>query len=74
MSNKDDDGSRGNCFETGEAMLDRGFDRWLNRQLHRLYDPVLAEAVPDEILRLLEQFEKRPDPSPEPSEGDGKNG
>ena len=44
-----------------DAMPERGFDHWLNRQLHRLYDPVLAEAVPDEILRLLQQFDERPD-------------
>ncbi len=46
--------------ESDEAMLERGFDRWLNRQLHRIYDPVLSEAVPDEIMRLLEEFEAAP--------------
>lgn len=50
--------------ESDEAMLERGFDRWLNRQLHRIYDPVLNEAVPDEIMRLLEEFEAAP-PKPE---------
>ena len=50
--------------ESDEAMLERGFDRWLNRQLHRIYDPVLNEAVPDEIMRLLEEFESAP-PKPE---------
>jgi hypothetical protein len=40
-----------------------GFDRWLNRQLHRLYDPVLAEPVPDEIMRLLHRFD---DPAASP--------
>ena len=59
MSNKDDAG-RGGKSDTDEAMLDQGWDRWLNRQLHRLYDPVLAEAVPDRIMRLLEQFETSP--------------
>jgi Anti-sigma factor NepR len=43
-----------------EEMLERGFDRWLNGQLHRIYDPVLTEPVPDEIARLLEQFELSP--------------
>ena len=47
-------------------MPERGFDHWLNRQLHRLYDPVLAEAVPEEILRLLQQFDERPDAPEEP--------
>lgn len=50
-----------------EVVPERGFDHWLNRQLHRLYDPVLGEAVPDEILRLLEQFDERPDLPSEPS-------
>lgn len=39
---------------------ERAFDRWLNRQLHGLYDPVLSEAVPDEIMRLVERFDERP--------------
>jgi hypothetical protein len=42
---------------------DRAFDRWLNRQLHGLYDPVLAEPLPDELMRLLDRFEQRPKPS-----------
>ncbi len=41
-------------------MLERGFNRWLNGQLHRIYDPVLTEPVPDEIARLLEQFDSSP--------------
>lgn len=40
-----------------DEILERGFDRWLNGQLHRIYDPVLTEPVPDEIARLLEQFD-----------------
>lgn len=38
---------------------DIGFDQWLDKQLHNLYDPVLNEAVPEEIARLLDQFEPR---------------
>lgn len=54
-----------------EAMVERGFDRWLNRQLHRIYDPVLGEPVPDEMMRLLDQFSSNPDPTAEQDE-DGK--
>jgi hypothetical protein len=43
-----------------EAVVERGFDRWLNRQLHRIYDPVLGEPVPDEMMRLLDQFDAKP--------------
>jgi hypothetical protein len=55
-----------------EAVVDRGFDRWLNRQLHRIYDPVLGEPVPDEMLRLLDQFGSGPQPAGEQEE-DGKS-
>ena len=55
-----------------EAMVERGFDRWLNRQLHRIYDPVLGEPVPDEMMRLLDQFGPRPQPAVEQDEdGEG---
>ena len=40
--------------------IDAGFDRWLDKQLHRLYDPVLNEDVPDDIARLIEGFAERP--------------
>ena len=43
------------------SSLEAGFDRWLNRQLHEIYDPVLNEAIPDEIASLLDQFERKPD-------------
>ncbi|MFZ1428648.1 MAG: NepR family anti-sigma factor [Geminicoccaceae bacterium] len=58
------DAGKVSSVESDEVMLERGFDRWLNRQLHRIYDPVLSEAVPDEIMRLLEEFETTP-PKPE---------
>ncbi|HEX6011232.1 MAG TPA: NepR family anti-sigma factor [Geminicoccaceae bacterium] len=52
-------------------MPERGFDRWLNRQLRRLYDPVLTEAVPEEIIRLVERFDPEMD---EPSDEDDDDG
>jgi hypothetical protein len=53
-------------------MVERGFERWLNRQLHRIYDPVLGEPVPDEMLRLLDQFGPKPQPVVERDEdGEG---
>ena len=30
------------------------FDRWLKRELSRLFDPVLNEPVPENLRRLLE--------------------
>lgn len=43
------------------SALDAGFDRWLNKQLHNLYDPVLNELVPTDIADLLEAFDVAPD-------------
>lgn len=40
--------------------LDSGFERWLDRKLHDLYDPILNEAIPDDLARLLDQFDERP--------------
>jgi hypothetical protein len=34
---------------------DASFDRWLRRELTRLYDPVLHEPVPEALRRLLEE-------------------
>ena len=64
------DGNGGGSLGSDETM-ERGFDRWLNRQLHRLYDQVLTEPVPDELLRLLDQFEPKPSPSAAADEEEG---
>ncbi|WP_372623905.1 hypothetical protein [Falsiroseomonas sp.] len=45
---------------------DIAFDRWLKRELGRLYDETLAEPVPDELARLL-------DPSSEVAKDRGKD-
>jgi hypothetical protein len=39
----------------GEDGVDRAFDLWLQRGLHRLYDSVAKEPLPEELLRLIEQ-------------------
>jgi hypothetical protein len=31
------------------------FDRWLQRELSRLYGPALEEPVPEELLRLVRE-------------------
>ena len=30
------------------------FDLWLNRGLHRMFDEVAQEPIPEELLRLIE--------------------
>lgn len=37
---------------------DAAFDRWLQRELSRLYDQTLSEPVPEELLKLLKDSEK----------------
>ena len=39
---------------------DQAFDQWVARQLHKVYDEVLSEPVPDELLRLVEQIDAAP--------------
>lgn len=41
------------------SSLDAGFERYVARQLHAIYDPVLDEAIPDGIARVLEQFGRK---------------
>lgn len=34
---------------------DPAFERWVARQLHKMYDEVLGEEVPDELLRVVDR-------------------
>ena len=43
------------------TQTDAGFDSWLDRTVHKLYDPVLDEAIPDELAELLNRFESKHD-------------
>lgn len=37
-----------------------GFDHWVGRQLHKVYDDVLNEPVPAELRKVLERFAAAP--------------
>jgi hypothetical protein len=37
------------------SSADPAFDHWVARQLHKMYDEVLSEEVPEELLRLVEK-------------------
>ena len=39
----------------GEA----AFDVWLQRGLHKIYDDVANEPIPDELLKLIEEDRNR---------------
>jgi hypothetical protein len=38
---------------------DSAFDVWLQRSLHKLFDDVAKEPIPDELLRLIEEDRKK---------------
>ncbi len=38
---------------------DSAFDRWLNRGLHQLFDDVMNEPVPPELLKLVQDDRKK---------------
>ena len=54
------------------------FDLWLSRGLHSLYSAVAAEAIPPELLRLIdglsEEAEARATGPPSRERGTGKSG
>lgn len=35
------------------------FDLWLQRGLHKLYDDVAKEPIPEELLRLIREDQKK---------------
>jgi hypothetical protein len=38
-----------------EKTYDAAFDVWLQRSLHKLFDDVTNEPIPEELLRLIEE-------------------
>lgn len=51
---KSGDGVRPNT-EPEQDDAQRAFDLWLRRGLHRLYDEVAIQPIPDNLLRLIEE-------------------
>jgi hypothetical protein len=39
----------------GKPKQDPMFDNWLKHHLSSLYDPVIQEPIPSDLLRLLEE-------------------
>ncbi|WP_424134596.1 NepR family anti-sigma factor [Roseomonas chloroacetimidivorans] len=39
----------------GSAAPEAAFDLWLQRGLHQMFDDVMREPIPEELLRLIEQ-------------------
>lgn len=45
----------------GRQARDQAFDVWLKRGLHQLFDDVVNEPVPEELLKLIEEDRNRQD-------------
>lgn len=62
MTEKDDlpdDGGKQRPEGTvGMSHQDAGFDRWLTGHLREMYDEVLRETVPEDLVRMVRQFER----------------
>jgi hypothetical protein len=39
---------------------DAAFDLWLERGLHRLFDDIAQEPIPDALLKIIEQDRNKP--------------
>ena len=40
-------------------VTDSAFDVWLNRGLHQLFDDVAKEPVPESLLKLIQEDQKK---------------
>ncbi len=38
---------------------ERPFDKWLQKQLHAMYDEIASEPLPDYLLKLIEHDAKK---------------
>ena len=38
---------------------DTAFDNWLNRGLHQIFDDVMNEPIPPELLKILQSDKKK---------------
>jgi hypothetical protein len=54
----DDGGKRRPKGTAGMLHQDAGFDRWLTGHLREMYDEVLRETVPEDLVRMVRQFER----------------
>jgi hypothetical protein len=43
------------------------FDRWLQKQLHAMYDEIASEPLPDDLLSLIERDARDKAPAVRPS-------
>lgn len=72
-------GARSRSRSSGE----RPFDKWLQKQLHAMYDEIASEPLPRDLLGVIERDAassgaadepRTTDGVPPPSKGDGRKG
>jgi hypothetical protein len=39
----------------GKTTTERPFDKWLQKQLHAMYDEIASEPLPDDLVSLIER-------------------
>ena len=42
-----------------QGAIERPFDKWLQKQLHAMYDEITSEPLPDDLLNLIEHDARR---------------
>ncbi|NJO56626.1 MAG: hypothetical protein HC834_10170 [Rhodospirillales bacterium] len=53
-------GQSPNCQQTtADGSTDPAFDRWLRTKLETLYGSVVDEPIPDEMLKIIADFQKQ---------------
>ena len=38
-----------------KGLNERPFDKWLQKQLHAMYDEIASEPLPDDLLNMIER-------------------
>ncbi|RYF02950.1 MAG: hypothetical protein EOO77_31815 [Oxalobacteraceae bacterium] len=52
-------GSAGEKPMDQSRATDTAFDNWLNRGLHQIFDDVMNEPIPAELLKILQTDQKK---------------
>jgi hypothetical protein len=50
-----------------KASADRPFDKWLQKQLHAMYDEIASEPLPDDLLGLIDRDARKGKTPPDSS-------
>ena len=50
---------RGQKAAARPAKGEAAFDLWLDRGLHKLFDDVASEPIPEELLRVIEEMRRK---------------